>query len=76
MLNIHMLHSLAERRFVNLFIECDVASVFFRYGMGMIFYKQEKFRLAEVHYRKALSINPHSSVLLCHVAVVSDHLLE
>lgn len=42
-----------------------------RYGMGMIYYKQEKFNLAETHYRKALSINPQSSVLLCHIGVVS-----
>ena len=38
--------------------------------MGMIYYKQEKFSLAEIHYRKALSINPHSSVILCHVGMV------
>ena len=42
-----------------------------RYGIGMIYYKQEKFNLAEIHYRKALSINPSSSVLYCHVGVVS-----
>ena len=40
----------------------------------MIYYKQEKFSLAEIHYRKALSINPHSSVLLCHVGMVSGSL--
>ncbi len=43
----------------------------FRYGIGMIYYKQEKFALAEVHFRKALSINPQNSVLLCHIGVVS-----
>ena len=37
----------------------------------MIYYKQEKFNLADVHFRKALSINPSSSVLYCHVGVVS-----
>lgn len=42
-----------------------------RYGIGMIYYKQEKFNLAEIHFRKALSINPSSSVLYCHVGVVS-----
>lgn len=40
----------------------------------MIYYKQEKFNLAEIHFKKALSINPQSSVLLCHIGVVSPHL--
>ena len=39
--------------------------------MGLIYYKQEKFSLAEVHFRKALTINPQSSALLCHIGVVS-----
>ena len=47
----------------------------FRYGIGMIYYKQEKFALAEVHFRKALSINPQSSVLMCHVGAVSSILI-
>ena len=37
----------------------------------MIYYKQEKYQLAEQHYLKALKINPKHSVLLCHLAVVS-----
>lgn len=45
---------------------------YFRYGVGMIYQKQEKFSLAEVHFRKALSINPKSPVLLCHIGVVSS----
>lgn len=48
-----------------------IFSLFSRYGIGMIYYKQEKFNLAEIHFRKALSINPSSSVLYCHVGVVS-----
>lgn len=44
--------------------------MFCRYGLGMIYYKQEKFNLAEIHFKKALSINPQSSVLLCHIGVV------
>ena len=40
--------------------------------MGMIYYKQEKYNLAEVHFKKALTINPNSSVLLCHIGVVSE----
>lgn len=42
----------------------------------MIYYKQEKFNLAEIHFKKALSINPQSSVLLCHIGVVSSHLTQ
>lgn len=43
------------------------------YGIGMIFYKQEKFKMAEIHYRKALNISPNP-VLLCHLAVVQHAL--
>lgn len=42
----------------------------------MIYYKQEKFNLAEIHFKKAFSINPQSSVLLCHIGVVSNKLLN
>jgi len=44
------------------------------YGIGLIFYKQERFKFAELYYRKALSINPYSPVLMCHVAVVQHAL--
>uniref|UniRef100_A0A8C2RBP5 Cell division cycle protein 27 homolog n=1 Tax=Capra hircus TaxID=9925 RepID=A0A8C2RBP5_CAPHI len=44
------------------------------YGLGMIYYKQEKFSLAEMHFQKALDINPQSSVLLCHIGVVQHAL--
>jgi len=37
------------------------------YGLGTIYYRQEKFELAEYHFRKALSINPVSSVLHCYL---------
>lgn len=47
---------------------------FSRYGVGMIYYKQEKYNLAEVHFKKALTINPSSSVLLCHIGVVTSPL--
>ena len=43
-----------------------------RYGLGMIFYKKEKFTLAEAHFKKALAINPQSAVLLCHIGLVSS----
>ena len=41
------------------------------YGIGLTYYKQERFQLAEYYYRKALNINPQSPILMCHVAVVS-----
>merc|ERR1719219_2745672 len=40
------------------------------YGIGLTYYKQERFQLAEIYYRKALAINRFSPMLLCHVAVV------
>ncbi|XP_068082472.1 cell division cycle protein 27 homolog isoform X2 [Anabrus simplex] len=46
------------------------------YGIGTIFSKQERYLLAELHYRRALSIHPHSSVLMCHVGVVQHALLK
>jgi anaphase-promoting complex subunit 3 len=39
------------------------------YGMGIIFYRQEKYALAEYHFRKALAINNISSVLYCYVGM-------
>ena len=56
------------------------------YGIGLTYYKQERFQLAEIYYRcsvmflgtiviviycrRALAISPNSPVLMCHVAVV------
>lgn len=40
-----------------------------RYGLGMIFYKQEKYDQAEYHFKRALAINAASPVLQCHVAM-------
>lgn len=48
----------------------------FRYGLGMIYYKKEKFTLAETHFKKALAINPQSAVLLCHIGLVSYCFVE
>lgn len=39
------------------------------YGLGAIYYRQEKYDLAEYHFKKAISINPQSSVLLCHLGM-------
>ena len=39
------------------------------YGLGTIYYRQEKYDLAEYHYRRALAINTQSSILYCHVGM-------
>jgi anaphase-promoting complex subunit 3 len=44
------------------------------YGMGMIYYKQERFDRAEIYYRKALTVHPTNTVLLCHLGVVQQAL--
>lgn len=44
------------------------------FGIGTICSKQERFRLAEIYYTRALEINTHSSVLMCHIGVVQHAL--
>lgn len=44
------------------------------FGIGTICAKQERFHLAEIYYLRALDINTHSSVLMCHVGVVQHAL--
>jgi len=39
------------------------------YGLGAIYFRQEKYDLAEYHFHRALSINPQSSVLHCHLGM-------
>lgn len=41
------------------------------YGLGTVYYRQEKYELAEYHFRRALQINPRSSVLYCYLGMVS-----
>ena len=78
----HVLFSIyyvsASQCFVSFFVFFPVSFYFlyFRYGIGMIYYKQEKYNLAEVHFKKALTINPSSSVLLCHIGVVGIYRFE
>lgn len=36
-------------------------NAFYRYGLGMIYFRQEKYKLAEIHFRRALSINGGST---------------
>lgn len=40
------------------------------YGLGTIYFRQEKYDLSEYHFRRALSINPQSSVLHCYLGMV------
>lgn len=39
------------------------------YGLGAIYLRQEKYDLAEHHFRRALNINPRSSVLHCYLGM-------
>lgn len=41
-----------------------------RYGLGGIYYRQEKYDLAAYHFHRALRINPESSVLYCYLGMV------
>uniref|UniRef100_U5EPH1 Cell division cycle protein 27 homolog n=1 Tax=Corethrella appendiculata TaxID=1370023 RepID=U5EPH1_9DIPT len=40
------------------------------FGIGTIFSKQERYQLAEIHYRRALQINPRNSVVMVHIGVM------
>lgn len=44
---------------------------YLRYGIGAIYQKQERYELAEMHYKRALRINHSSALIMCHIAVVS-----
>lgn len=39
------------------------------YGLGSIYYRQERFEMAEYHFRQARDINPRSSVLDCYLGM-------
>uniref|UniRef100_A0A2M4AIZ3 Cell division cycle protein 27 homolog n=1 Tax=Anopheles triannulatus TaxID=58253 RepID=A0A2M4AIZ3_9DIPT len=40
------------------------------FGIGTVYCKQERHELAELHYLKALQINPRNSVIMVHIAVM------
>lgn len=44
------------------------------FGIGTIYSKQERFQLAEIHYRNALQINRKNSVILVHIGVMQFYL--
>jgi len=39
------------------------------YGLGMVYYRQEKYELAQFHFERALEINPASPALRCYVGM-------
>lgn len=54
--------------------DCIINFYFFRFGLGTIFSKQEQFSLAELHFKRALVINPRNSAIMCHIGVVQHAL--
>ena len=44
------------------------------YGIGSIYSKQERYSLAEYHFKHALKINPQSSVLMVHIGTMQFNL--
>ena len=44
------------------------------YGLGTVYYRQEKYELSEYHFRHALSINDRSSVLHCYLGMAQHAL--
>jgi anaphase-promoting complex subunit 3 len=39
-------------------------------SVGTIYFRQERFELSEYHFKRAIEINPNSSVLRCHLGLV------
>jgi len=46
------------------------SSSWLRYGLGMVYYRQEKYELAQFHFERALEIHPGSPALRCYVGMV------
>lgn len=44
------------------------------YGIASIYSKQERYSLAEFHFKRALEINPKCSVIMVHIGVMQFHL--
>lgn len=44
------------------------------YGIGSIYSKQERYNLAEFHFKQALRINPNNSVILVHIGAMQFNL--
>lgn len=58
----------------NYSLSLNYISVYWRFGLGTIFSKQEQYSLAELHFKRALQINPQNSALMCHIGVVQHAL--
>eukprot|EP00983_Pelagomonas_calceolata_P008356 273244-Pelagomonas_calceolata.AAC.6 len=43
-----------------------VPVLWIRYGMGQLYFRQEKYDVALVHFKSAALVNPQSSVLRCY----------
>uniref|UniRef100_A0A1L8DX40 Cell division cycle protein 27 homolog n=3 Tax=Nyssomyia neivai TaxID=330878 RepID=A0A1L8DX40_9DIPT len=43
------------------------------FGIGTIYSKQERYALAEIHYQRALKINPRNSVVMVHIGVAQGY---
>jgi tetratricopeptide (TPR) repeat protein len=46
----------------------------YRFGIGNVYAKTGKYRLAEYHFRKAAEINPTNAMLICCVGTVLEKL--
>lgn len=44
------------------------------FGLGLMHFKREQLSLSRIHLNRAVSINPHNSVLLCQLSVVEQAL--
>lgn len=44
------------------------------YGIGSIYSKQERYSLAELHFKHALQINPQNSVIMVHIGAMQFNL--
>jgi anaphase-promoting complex subunit 3 len=51
-------------------IRCDDRHYNAWYGLGAVYYRQERLDLAEYHFRRACAINKISSVLQCYMGMV------
>lgn len=56
---------------VDMTVTLTDVSVFSRFGLGRVYQKTGRLKLAEYHFRRALAINPSNIVLYCCVGTVS-----
>lgn len=68
-----MLYLIVSQLHKMIYIYSNV-NLHFRFGLGTIFSKQEQYSLAELHFKRALQINPQNSAIMCHIGVVQHAL--